>query len=116
MYRPEGYALPIDFDKVKQLTQKEAIAFAQGGTWKSWSDELIASFQLSQDKLCVPFDRFHEAIEKVLKRPVYTHEFADPDKLRLEFNGVRKAPTIHEILALLPKDKTIMVLTGRQKS
>jgi len=102
--------MPIDFSKMKQLSREEALAFAQSGVWKSWSNTLIAAFQLSQDKLCFPFERYHEAIEKVLGRPVYTHEFAGPDKLRLEFNRIRKGPTIHEILSLLPKNMIALVL------
>jgi len=47
-------------------------------------DEEIVKFQLFQDCLAIPFDRFHAAIEKVLKRPVYTHEFRG---LRVQHSG-----------------------------
>ena len=57
---------------MKQLTKEQAIAIFNGGEWKDWSDEEIVKFQLYQDRLCVPFDKFHEAMESVLGRPVWT--------------------------------------------
>ena len=65
--------------------------------------------QLYQDKLCVPFSVFHEAIEKVLGRPVWTHEFAQIEKIRLEFEGIRAKPTLQEIMNQIPEEKRIFV-------
>ena len=50
---------------MEQLTKEQAIAFAESGEWKSWTDEQIVRFQLFQDKLCMDFGRFHEAMEIV---------------------------------------------------
>ena len=94
---------------MEQLTKEQAIAIYEGGEWKDWSDEEIVKFQLFQDCLAVPFDRFHQAIEKVLNRPVWTHEFAFRDNLIAEYKKERPAPTFEDILNLIPKEKLIVV-------
>jgi len=50
----------------------------------------------------MPFDVFHEAVEKSLGRPVYTHEFAHPELLMEGLIGQRKAPTFQDIVNLIP--------------
>jgi len=60
---------------MKQLTTEQAIKFAKSKVYKKWTNEQIVRFQLFQKKLCMDFSRFHEALETVLDRPVFTHEF-----------------------------------------
>lgn len=93
---------------MKHLTKKEAIAFYESNVWKEWTDDQIARFQLFQPLLCVPFSRFHEAVEKVLGRPVYTTEFATLN-LQKEYLGEKPAPTLEEIINLIPEDKRIVI-------
>ena len=70
----------------------------------------IAEFQMEQDRLCVPFDVFHKAIEDALGRPVYTHEFGlNRDGLRKELNGEKESPTLEEIINLIPENKRILI-------
>lgn len=58
----------------------------------------------------MPFDMFHEAVEKTLGRPVFTHEFAfNYPGLKDELMGTADAPTLEQIIALLPEGKTIVV-------
>jgi len=95
--------------KIQQFTREQAVACFETGMWKDWNDKQIVTFQLYQDKLCMPFERFHQAIEAVLGRSVWTHEFADAQTLRSELNGDRPAPTFQEILDLIPEDKRILV-------
>lgn len=64
----------------------------------------IAEFQVEQNKLCMPFNVFHEAIEKTLGRPVFTHEFAFREELRKELYGEKESPTFEEICAYIPKE------------
>ena len=96
---------------MKQLTKEQAISIFNDGKWKDWSNEEVVRLQLYQDRLCVPFDRFHEAIENVLGRPVWTHEFARSNYKNLidEYEGTRQAPTFEEILNLVPKEKRIIL-------
>jgi hypothetical protein len=63
---------------MKQLTKKEAIEFGKSKKWESMTHTEIAKFQIQQELLCIPFGVFHEAVEKTLGRPVWTHEFVEP--------------------------------------
>jgi len=96
-----------------QLTENEAIAVSESGIWKEWTNEQIVRLQLFQRKLCMPFDRFHEAIEDVLGRPVYTHEFAFGGNIEAEYLGTRSAPTMQEIIDLIPKEKLLIASIHR---
>lgn len=93
----------------KQLTEEEAKALYDSGDWKDWCDAHIVRFQLFQDRPCVPFDRFHKAMERVLGRPVWRHEFADAERLREEYSKDRSAPSLEDILAQVPAEKLIVV-------
>lgn len=94
---------------MKQLTKEQAIALAESGEWKDWTLEEIGKFQLYQDKLCVPFDKYHEAIEHLLGRPVWTHEFAWSDSLKAEYEKKKPPPTFREIMELIPEEKRIVI-------
>ena len=73
-----------------QFTKEQAIEFSEKRNWEPMSYQERAKFQIEQKLLCMPFDIFHEAIEKTLGRPVYTHEFG------LNMEGLRKA--VNDIL------------------
>lgn len=94
---------------VEQLSTEEAVALFDSGAWKDWTDDELFSFQLFQDCLCVPFDRFHRASEIALKRSVWTHEFAHQAELIKEYWGDKPKPTFEEIVALIPADKRLVV-------
>jgi len=94
---------------VKQLDAIEAIEFAKSGVWKNWTHQQITGFQLYQENLCMPFEVFHEAIEKTLGRPVYTHEFGmNYDGLVAEYLGLCEKPSLEEIIKMLPNDKCFL--------
>lgn len=52
-------------------------------------EERAAEVQDFVDKklLTVPFEKFHERMEEVVGRPVFTHEFARPENLIAEIRG-----------------------------
>lgn len=87
-----------------------AIAIYHGGLWKHKPARDVALLQLTTVELCLPFDEFHRVTEEALGRPVWTHEFANPDALLAELLGDAPRPTMTEILALLPAEKTIVVI------
>lgn len=95
--------------KTTQLTKEQAIAMFNSKIYESWTHEQIVRFQLFQDRLCMPFEKFHEAVESVFGRPVFTHEFANHDNMMQEYLGTKPAPTFQEILDLIPQEKRIII-------
>ena len=93
----------------KELTREAAIALSASGWWTSKTDREIAEFQLFTERLCMPFGRFQEALEKCLKRSVFTHELAYPNRLKEELMGKRPAPTFEDLLELIPAEKRLLV-------
>jgi hypothetical protein len=100
---------PRDTSVAEQLTQAQAIAFGNNRAWETMTFEERARFQLYQGRLCMPFPVFHEAITKALGRDVWTHEFARPDLLKTELAGDAPAPTMQNILDLIPAEKWIVI-------
>ncbi len=95
------------------MTEKQAIALAESEFWKDMTLEDRAKFQLFQERLCMPFGVFHEAVEKLLGRGVWTHEFANQKALQQEYLGERKAPSMQEIIEMIPADKRVIVLVDK---
>ena len=92
------------------IGKEKAIEFYNTGWWKNKTPKEICDVQLFTEELCMPFDKFHEAFEKCLGRPVFTHEFGLCfDDLVKEYLGEKQAPTLEEIISVLPADKTIVV-------
>jgi hypothetical protein len=96
------------------ITHEQAIALCKSGWWKDKTAQEVVRFQLFTDLLCMPFSDYHEAIEKALGRPVWTHEFAWPENLRAEFLKDKPAPTLDEIFGLIPEEKRIILVIGGQ--
>lgn len=92
-----------------QLTEYQAIKFAESGEWKLWTPEQVVRFQLFQKRLCMDFSHFHKCIEEVLGRPVFTHEFAFRDQMVMEYLGEKEAPSFDDILNLIPEEKRIVI-------
>jgi hypothetical protein len=58
-----------------ELRKVQAITFYDSHAWEQMDYVSRAKFQMLQPLLCMPFTIFHEAMEKALGRPVWTHEF-----------------------------------------
>ena len=61
-----------------------AIKLAETEWYKYLPPELVALAQLKIAELAMPFDDFQTNVEKALDRSVFTHEFAEPEKLLAE--------------------------------
>ncbi len=95
------------------MTKAQATKLHDSKFWEPMTYAERAKFQLFEPRLCMPFDVFHEAVEKALHRPVYTHEFGlNLDGLKRELCGIEQPPTMEEILYLVPADKQIIVIPG----
>jgi len=91
------------------IGSEAAIALAESGFWETLNYRERAEFQMVVRELSMPFEAFHEALEKALDRPVWTHE------LGLNFDGIwdelfhgKAAPSMQEIIDLIPEDKRIL--------
>lgn len=101
----------MEYKAIFQLTKDQAIEFYESGAWKEMSLSQRAEFQMLQDKLCMPFGIFHEAVGKTLGRPVYTHEFGlNRDGLIAELFEGKEPPTFQEIMEMIPAEKRIIIL------
>jgi hypothetical protein len=89
------------------IGEKQAIRLYKSEWWKGLSARQIVKFQLFVDELCMPFGEFHSAVGDALGRDVYTHEFGSSGVGQLQ--GDASAPTLQEIIELLPPDKRIVV-------
>lgn len=96
-------------NNTNELTEQQAIAIHDSEIWKDWTPEEIVKFQLFTPRLCMPFDVFQTAVETVLNRPVWTHEFAYYENLQKEYLGEKKAPTFDEIVNMVPEEKRIII-------
>ncbi len=98
------------YKAVIQLTKEQAIELYENKAWEGMSLRQRAEFQMLQDKLCMPFDVFHEAVEKILGRPVFTHEFGfNRDGLTAELFEDKEPPTLQEIIEMIPAEKRIII-------
>lgn len=92
------------------IGKEKAIELAESNWWELCDHREIAEFQLLTKELCCPFAVFHEAIEKSLGRPVWTHEFGmNYDGIVAEFLGERESPSMEEIIGLIPEEKRMIV-------
>ena len=59
----------------------------------------------------MPLEVYHEALTKTLGRIVLSHEiYLNQPRLRAELLGLAGAPTIDQIIALLPGNVTIIAV------
>lgn len=100
------------------MTKEQAVRLGESEWWKQATPTDIVLFQLYEPRLCMPFAEFHEAVEQVLGRPVFTHEFASADQpggLREEAAGIAPQRSLGDILALIPPHKLILVSTDEER-
>jgi hypothetical protein len=92
------------------MTREQATALSKTGWWENADAKTIAAFQLKEKLLCMPFDKFHAAVEEALGRTVWAHEFGmNWNGLQEELQGLREPPTFAEIVGLIPADKVLLV-------
>lgn len=96
--------------KRQSIGREKAIELFHSKWWEGKSSRHLAKFQLFTDELSMPFEVFHKALEETLGRPVWTHELAmNFDGIAMEILGEKDAPTMEEIIGLIPEEKRILV-------
>jgi hypothetical protein len=96
--------------RAHSIGRDAAIALFETRWWESATDDEIVRVQLWTRELCMDFGRFHQAMEAVLGRPVWTHEFAEWGHLQDEVEGKVAAPSFDEIVAMIPEGKRIVIV------
>jgi hypothetical protein len=87
-----------DLDKGECImTSEEAMVMYKSGWYEDKTAQEIVEFQLYEDRICMPFFLYQKAVEEVLGRPVYTHEFAELDRLIAEYEEIKNADCCLEI-------------------
>lgn len=86
----------------QRLTRVQAIALYDSEFWRFLNAEERACFQLTEERLCMPFPVFHEAVEICLERPVAPGEYLWPARLLSEIKSDAPALRIEHILEILP--------------
>lgn len=93
------------------IGKDKAIQLAESHWWELCTPREVAEFQLFTAELCMPFGEFHKSLEVALGRPVWTHELElNYDGICAEFLGERQAPTLAEVMSLIPESKRIIVV------
>jgi hypothetical protein len=100
----------VTLDTTGVLTREQAVRMYESGWWVGMPARDVAMFQLHEDRLCMPIDVFKGSLDVALGRPVYTHELAlNRVGLIRELLGEDRAPTLQEILDLIPAEKRVVV-------
>jgi hypothetical protein len=86
------------------VTREQAIAIAETRWWETAGPKEIVDRQLYESKLIMDFGAYHQALESVLGRPVFTHEMAWVERLRAEYEGRKEPPDPNEVIAELMAD------------
>ena len=95
------------------IGREKAIELGNSGWWRGLPAKEVAKFQLFTNELAMPFGDFHAALEEALGRPVWTHELAlNFDGIAAELLGEKPAPTLEEIIDLIPAEKRIILIGG----
>lgn len=76
---------------MKQLTEQEAIDFAESEKWKSMTDEERFNFQIRQKRLCMPFFVFRDAAQTLYPGIMENGLMALAQKIRREEGIEEKA-------------------------
>jgi hypothetical protein len=76
--------------------------------WESNDPTILTWHQLNEPILLVEFSKFHHATEMALGRPVWTHEFANVDSLKAEFQNKIPKATFEDVVNKVTKPVIIV--------
>jgi hypothetical protein len=98
------------------MTLKEAVALYESNWWEGLPAREVVQRQLYEERLIMPFDKFHEVVGEALGRSVWSHEFANPDALKAEFEGRQHAPAspLESLQIIFDKNADFECLCGAQ--
>lgn len=95
---------------INRLTRDQAVALYDSRFWRYLNLEERACFQLSEDRLCMPFPVFHHAVEVCLQRKVAAGEYLWPKRLLREIAPGATPPSKERILELVPQQRRPLIV------
>lgn len=93
------------------MTREEAIAMLRTGTYYYLTNEQIVRLFCECGRCFCPMDTLWQALEDVLGRPVFIHEFGRLDALKAEFEGRTPKRTLTDIVGDFPPEKLLVIET-----
>lgn len=103
----------IIFDKDNQFSKEQAIRIGQSEVWEYWNNKQILRFQLFQEKLAVPGDRFHKAVEMFLRRPILQGELTVLyDTIVGKYLESHTMPLLKELMEMIPVEKRNHIISA----
>ncbi len=95
------------------MTEDQAKRLDESKFWENMSYRDKVTFQLFEDRLCMPFNVFLTALKESLGREVFLHELksANIHNIEAEFLDGKNPPTPQEIIDLIPEEKRIIIVT-----
>lgn len=84
------------------MSRENAVALSKSNFWQGLTNFQIASFQLFQSRLCMPFDVFHGAVDKFAPGCSTISFGLLVPELQKAVRGKKGAPTLEEILSFMP--------------
>lgn len=91
-----------------QFTEAQAIAIYNSGIWQDMTEKQICDMQLLQDRLCVPLDILHDAMNVCLGRPITNLELlTQRSELTREYILKNGKPSCEDVMALLIDNQII---------
>lgn len=95
------------------MTEQQAIALHNSGFWETMTYRQRAEFQMHEERLCMPFDVFHKALEETLGRPIFTSELGmNTAGIKRELMGDAPAPTMEQIIEMIPAEKRVLIVAA----
>ncbi len=65
------------FTEIPQLTIEEALQFHDSNKWMAMTSPELALFQMQQERLCVPFNVFTDAVNRTVGRTASIKEYEE---------------------------------------
>lgn len=91
------------------MDKTTAIRMYESKWWTKEPHNVCALTQLNTELLVMPFELFHEYVQELLGRPVWTHEFADPKSLIEEYQGLIPRADFEQVLNKIPSNIPVIV-------
>ena len=98
--------------KGREKNIEQAKAKYKEAWWKSDKPEVLFLGQIQEPTLLMEFSKFHKVTEQALGRPVWTHEFAEPEELLDEYYKERPKATMTDVFDKLARYKKPAILVG----